>query len=181
MTRSSAFGGASGSNNMANTSVNSMVTPQKPAAQPDAFGDFGYALAFETEEEPKLLGQARELCRAACGFSNRFKCTGEVFVFAQAWAVNRGLSLGKNNAIGHRCFPRQGRTAWQWPKIARAAILLRRNQVQWFNHRRMNGIYALQPRLVSPDQGISFEEMIFVLDHNRRVLGRDSIDEVGTL
>jgi hypothetical protein len=146
-----------------------------------AFGDFGYALAFESDEEPKFLTQARELCRGACGFSNRFKCTGEVFVFSQAWAVNRSMGLGDAKSVGHRCFPPSGRMALQWPKLARAAILLRRNQVGWFNHRRMSGCYALQPRLVSETQGLSFEEMVLVLDHGQRVLGRESIDEVGTL
>ena len=69
----------------------------------------------------------------------------------------------------------------QWPRLARAAILMRRNQVEWFNHRRMSGIYAMQPRLVSETQGVAFEEMVLVLEHGQRVLGRDSIDEVGTL
>ena len=146
-----------------------------------AFGDFGYAFAFQTDEEPKILTQARELCRAACGFSNRFKCTGEVYVFSQAWAVNRSLSLGKAKSVGHRCFAPQGRMALQWPMLARAAILMRRNQVEWFNHRRMSGLYALQPRLVSDTQGLAFEEMVLVLDHGQRVMGRESLDEVGTL
>ena len=146
-----------------------------------AFGNLGHALVFGSDEEPEMLVQARELCRAACGFSNRFKCTGEVFVFAQAWAVNRSKSLGRARSVGHRCFPRSGRSNLHWPKMARAAIYLRRNQIGWFNYRRMDGIYAIQPRLISTDMGLSFQEMIFVEEHGQRILGRDHFDEIGTL
>ena len=146
-----------------------------------AFGNLGHAFVFDSDEEPEILAQARELCRASCGFSNRFKCTGEVFVFAQAWAVNRSKSLGRARSVGHRCFPRSGRSGLHWPKMARAAIYLRRNQIGWFNHRRMDGIYAIQPRLVSPQKGLSFQEMIFVEEHGQRILGRDHFDEIGTL
>lgn len=145
-----------------------------------AFGDVGVAFGFETKEEPTLVHEAREICRAAIGYASRWKCTGEVYVFADAWANNRRMSLGDNRSIGHVCLPRQGWVDTGWPKLARAAIYLRRNQVEWFNHRRMHGFYAINPRVVKGKFGCAFEEMVLIDGDVKRVMGRDSIDEIGT-
>ncbi len=147
----------------------------------EAFGDFGVAFVFGGGPEPEVLSRARELVTGCCGFSNRWKCTGEVFVFAHAWANNHGYSLGDATAVGHRCLPPEGRVAFAWPRLARAATLMRRNQVEWYNHRRMSGLFALQPRLVVGQNGCSFEEMIIVDGDKKRILGRSKLEEVGTL
>lgn len=145
-----------------------------------AFGDVGTTLAFEAEE-PRVITEARELCQAACGFASRWKCTGEVFVFAEAWCNNRRMSMGKTKSIGHACFPREGIAASGWPRIARAAILLRRNQIQWYNPRRMTGVYAINPPLIIDGVAAAFEEMVYIDAEQKIILGRDSPDEIGTL
>ncbi|MFT5682578.1 MAG: hypothetical protein ACI8RZ_003500 [Myxococcota bacterium] len=150
-----------------------------PATE-SAFGDIGMTLAFEGEE-PRLVTEARELCKAACGFSSRWKCTGEVFVFAEAWCNNRRMSMGSTKSIGHACFPREGRAASAWPRIARAAILLRRNQIQWYNPRRMAGVYAVSPPVVIDGQYALFEEMIYIDAEQKIILGRSGPEEIGTL
>ncbi len=146
-----------------------------------AYGDFGTAFVVGGGAEPAIVSESRELLRACCGFASRWKCTGEVFVYADAWARNRCQTLGDSNSVGHIVFPRLGRTAPFWPHLARAAILARRHQIQWFNYRRMHGLYAIQPRLVDGEHGCCFEEMILIDGDVKRVLGRDSPDEAGTL
>jgi len=81
-------------------------------ANADAYGDFTTTICFGVDEEPEIIRDARALCAASCGFASRWKCTGEVFVFADAWANNRLASLGDADAIGHACLPRRGRTGW---------------------------------------------------------------------
>ncbi|MDP6934015.1 MAG: M24 family metallopeptidase, partial [Myxococcota bacterium] len=63
-----------------------------------AFGDVGVSLAFGQEDQPRFVQDARELCVATCGFANRGKCVGELFVFADAYARNRSMSLGDSKA-----------------------------------------------------------------------------------
>jgi hypothetical protein len=53
--------------------------------------------------------------------------------------------------------------------------------VEWFNHRRMSGIFAIQPRLVWKGNGLSFEEMVYVDGDRKRVLGRDRTEDMCTL
>ncbi|MEC7947291.1 MAG: M24 family metallopeptidase [Myxococcota bacterium] len=161
--------------------VGTIVEIDAGPADADAYGDFGTAFVIGDGPEPDVVRQSRELLRACCGFASRWKCTGEVFVYADAWARNRALTLGDSNSVGHVCFPRLGRTAPLWPTLARAAIVARRHQVQWFNHRRMHGLYALQPRLVAGENGCGFEEMILIDGDSKRALGRDSFDEIGSL
>ena len=84
-----------------------------------AYGAYGTAIVFGGGPEPELVSDAREACRAAAGFSSRWKCTGEVYVYAQAWANNRRYGID-SDSIGHVCFPRLGRTAVAWPRAARA-------------------------------------------------------------
>ena len=149
-----------------------------PATE-SAFGDIGISLAFQAEE-PRVITEARGLCQAACGFANRWKCTGEVFVFAQAWCTNRRMSMGDTKSIGHACFPREGLTGSAWPHVARAAILLRRNQIQWYNPLRMAGVYAISPPVVLDGRSAQFEEMVFISGDQKVILGRNSLEEIGT-
>ena len=150
-------------------------------ATANAYGDVGVALAFGTANEPVEVSQARDLCRATCGFASRWKTVGELYVFAKAWSNNRRLSIGDAKAVGHVCLGREGVIDAVWPQGARAATLLRRNQIQYYNPRRLLGLYAVRPRLVVGDVALAFEEMIYVDGDTRRVLGRDSVDEIGTL
>ena len=150
-------------------------------ANADAFGDFTTSLAFGVDEDPEILSDARALCRAACGFASRWKCTGEVYVFADAWANNRRASLGDAGAIGHMCLPRRGRSGWAWPYAARAAIQMRRHQVHWFNHRRMHGFYALAPRIVRGESACAFGEMVYIDGDTRLIVGRKDESEACTL
>jgi Metallopeptidase family M24 len=145
-----------------------------------AFGDFGYALCFGGAPEPEVLTESRQICRATVGFASRWKCTGEVYVFATAWARNRQATI-EGSTVGHVCLAPTGLLATAWPRLARAAILMRRNQVEWFNHRRMSGIFAIQPRLVWKGNGLSFEEMVYVDGDHKRVLGRDRTEDMCTL
>ena len=149
-----------------------------PATE-NAFGDLGVSLAFEAEE-PRVVTEARVLCQAAVGFASRWKCTGEVFVFADAWCTNRRMTMGDTKSIGHACFPREGLAGSAWPRVARAAILLRRNQIQWYNPRRMTGVYAINPPAIIDGRSAAFEEMIFIDGTQKVILGRDSVDEIGT-
>lgn len=147
----------------------------------EAFGDVGIALAFGQEEQPTIVQDARDLCRAVVGFSSRWKCVGELFVFAQAWANNRRGSLGGQQSVGFGAMTPDRSWAGRWPGGAWAASLLRRNQIQFFNPRRMNGIYVIRPRMVADGQGASFAEMVLVTPESRQIIGRERPDQVGTL
>ncbi len=147
-----------------------------------ATADFGTAFVFGGgSPEPAVLTQARALLRASAGFASRWKCAGEVYVYADAWARNRNASLGGESSVGHVVFGPVGRTAPLWPHLARAAIHMRRHQLHWFNHRRMHGLYAVRPRFVQGGHGCAFEEVILIDGDTRRPVGRDSWDELGTL
>lgn len=151
-------------------------------ANAHAAADFGTAFVFGASgPEPAVLSQARALLRASAGFASRWKCAGEVYVYADAWARNRNASLGGAGDVGHVLFGPVGRTAPLWPHLARAAIRMRRHQLHWFNHRRMHGLYAVRPRFVQAGHGCAFEEVILIDGDTRRPIGRDSWDELGTL
>lgn len=149
-------------------------------ATADAFGDFGHSFTWQGAEHPAVT-EARRACRAVCGFASRFKCVGELFVFAQSWANNRRLSLGATQSIGHACLPREGLARAGWPLGARLAIRLRRNQIQWYNPRRMAGCYAVNPPIDHQGRRAAFEEMIFIDGEQKYILGRDHIDQIGSL
>lgn len=149
-------------------------------ATDQAYGAFGTVVVFGGGAEPSLVSDAREACRAACGFSSRWKCTGEVYVYAQAWANNRRYKID-SDSVGHMCFPRLGRTAVAWPHTARAATLMRRHRIQWFNPRRMDGYFAVQPRITRDGHGCAFQEMVLLNGDEKHIVGRDSLDAVGTL
>ena len=149
-------------------------------ANDKAYGDLGVAFAFGVDIQPAVVRDARELCRATCGYGSRWKTVGELYVFAQAWTVNHRVSLGDAKAVGHVCLAREGIADLAWPQSARAATYMRRNQIQWYNPRRMAGLYAVRPRLVSGKVGVAFEEMIYIDGDDKRIIGRDDLNQVGT-
>lgn len=157
-----------------------LVELEVAPATDQAFGHAGVALAFQQADPPVVEG-ARELCRAVVGFASRWKCVGELFVFAQAWANNRRASLGGQTSIGFLALTPDRAWAGRWPQGAWAHSLLRRNQIQYFNPRRMNGVYVVRPRLVMDGQGASFAELVLVTPEDKRILGREGLDQVGRL
>ncbi len=161
----------------AGTIVELEVTPATDAA----FGDAGTAFVFGQDDDAPIVGEARELCRAVCGYASRWKCVGELFVFAQAWTTNRRASLGGQKSIGFVAMGPERSWAGRWPGGAWGNSLLRRNQVQFFNPRRMNGIYVIRPRIVLDGQGASFAEMVLVTPDHKQLLARPDLDAVGTL
>ena len=169
-------------------SSGSLVEIDLGPANEEAYGDAAVCFRFDGTppsgqphaDEPGLVTLARDLCRATCGFANRFKSTGELYVFADSWATNHRASLGDDKAVGHVCLPREGLAANAWPMTAHAATLLRRNQIQWFNPRRMFGIFAIRPRIHQEGAGLSFEELIIVNHDRPQLLGRDNWDQIGT-
>ena len=150
-------------------------------ATDNAFGDFGIGLCFGTDKEPAIIHEAREACRAICGFASRFKTVGELFVFSESWANNHRVSLGGARSVGHMVPLCEGPFATAWPKTARLSVFLRRCQVHFLNPRRVIGIYCLSPRIVADGKAMCFEEMVYIEGDEKRVLGRNSIDEIGTL
>ena len=81
----------------------------------NAFGDYGTGLCFGVDEEPPIVTEAREACRAICGFASRFKTVGELFVFAESWANNHRVSLGGARSVGHMVPLCEGLFATAWP------------------------------------------------------------------
>ena len=146
----------------------------------DAFGDFGIGLCFGEEREPSIVSEAREACRAVCSFASRFKTVGELYVFAESWANNNRVSLGGARSIGHMVPLNEGMFSMSWPRTARMAIFLRRCQVHFLNPRRVIGIYCLSPRVVAEGKAMCFEEMVYIEGDHQRILGRSSIEDVGT-
>ncbi len=149
-------------------------------ANDTAYGDLGVALAFGAADQPALVRDARELCRSTCGFASRWKTVGELFVFANGWAINHRQTLGEAKAVGHVCLNREGLGDLSWPTSARVATYMRRNQIQWYNPRRLSGLYAVRPRLHSGGLALAFEEMIYVDGDVKRIIGRDGLEQVGT-
>jgi Xaa-Pro aminopeptidase len=150
-------------------------------ATANAFGDFATGFSFQSDEEPTVVTEAREACRALCGFASRFKTVGELFVFVESWANNHRVSLGGARSVGHMVPLCEGAFATAWPQSARLAVFLRRCQVHFLNPRRVIGIYALSPRVVAGGDAMCFEEMVYIEGDVKRVLGRDSEAEIGTL
>ena len=66
-----------------------------------------------------------------------------------------------------------------WPYSARALSLLRRNQVQWYNPRRMKGLFAIHPFIQKHDSFAGFAELIYVDEDTKKILGRESLNEIG--
>ena len=145
-----------------------------------AYGDVGVTICFGAEE-PAVLEVSRECVRATCGFASQWKTVGELFVFSKAWAVNHRLNLGSTRSIGHAILPKQGLLSVQFPRSAHAATWLRRHQIRFLNPARLEGAWALRPMLSDGTHGAAFEEVVYIAGDTKRVLGRDSIAEVGTL
>ena len=148
-----------------------------------AYGDFGTTITFAPSDDTELavLSVARDCIRAACGYASRWKTSGEIAIFAQAWAVNQRMTLAQKETIGHRILPREGMLAVGFPKSAHAATLLRRNKMHRLNPVRLNGMFAIRPEVDDHGHRASFEEIIYVDGDQKGVLGRASNAEVGTL
>ncbi|MEC7987698.1 MAG: hypothetical protein VX278_21195 [Myxococcota bacterium] len=143
----------------------------------DSFGSVGLSKNFQAVDQP-VVQIAQELCHATCTFANRWKCVGELFVFARSWCTNHRVELEHRYHIGHRCFSKE-ELPIGWPYGARALALLRRNQVQWYNPRRMKGLFAIHPFVQKYDQFAGFAELVYVDENTKKVLGRDSFDDIG--
>ena len=144
------------------------------------YADVGTTVAFGVENPP-LLHVARECCRATMGYGSQWKTVGELFVYAKAWATNNRLTLASTRSIGHAILPRGPMLAWNYPRSAHAATWLRRNQIRFLNPLRLQGLWAVRPLISDGAQAASFEEVLYVHGDEKRILGRDSLDEVGTL
>ena len=60
----------------------------------------------------------------------------------------------------------------------RGLTQLRRYQVQWFNPRPLDGIYAIHPDIRQDNRRLGFAELILVTPDERRALGRDSMSDL---
>ena len=139
----------------------------------NAYASIGESFCFQ-QPERDIISNARDLTLATCTFANRFKCVGEFFVFAKSWCTNNRLSLGDEQRIGHQCFLRSTKP-FLWPHSHRARTYLRRYQVQWYNPRRANGIYALYPSIIEGNTLACFGEMIAIIGDDKYILGREDI------
>jgi hypothetical protein len=157
-------------------SIGDIVAIDLAPATDDAFGDAGVTLCFRGAE-PRTLQRAREAVRATAGFAAPTKTVGELYVFARAWLNTRQLTLGAPS-VGHRCMsPEQ---AVGWPTGARAATVMRRHQIGLLNPRRLRGVWAVRVPVDDGAVQAAFEELIYVGDDGRRVLGRDGLEWIGS-
>lgn len=147
---------------------------------PDAYGDIGFTICFGGEE-PAVVSVARECVRASCGYASRWKTVGEIWIFANAWAINNRMQLASEGAVGHRVLPKEGLVATGFPRSAHAATHLPKNRIHRLHPIRMKGMFAVRPA-ISDGKGWSaaFEEIVWIQDEHRKVLGRDSADEIGS-
>lgn len=153
-----------------------------PAAG-DFYGDVGTTLHLHEpgQAEPEVLSVARECARGCVGFASQWKTVGEVYVFAKAWAVNHNMRLASERSVGHALLPKEGWLSLGWPRSAHLATRMRRNQVHFLHPIRMRGFWAFRPLVSSAGLAASFEEAVFIDGERKRILGRDSLAEVGTL
>jgi len=126
-----------------------------------------------------LLDAARTCTRATCGYATRWKCVGELFVFARSWATNHRLELA-GRSVGRALVPPEGPWARGWPHSARVATWLKRHQAHFLNPARLSGIWAIAPHLVDGTRGAVFREVIAVRGDEHRILGRDDPGTAGT-
>ncbi|HND33109.1 MAG TPA: M24 family metallopeptidase [Myxococcota bacterium] len=149
-----------------------------PATQ-EAYGDLGTTLCLPGAPEPEGLPMVRELAKGCTGYCSRWKTMGEIFIFAEAWCRNRGMLLLDKDSVGHRILPLEG---WhRQPALARLALRWRPYRLHRLNFRRMDGIFSINPTAQVGEISASFEEVVYIHEEVRRVLGRNSLDEVGTL
>ncbi len=146
----------------------------------EAFGNTGLSFCFDSPDLP-IVTKARELCVATSTFAGHTKKSGELIVFAQSWCTNHKTQLDRES-IGHFVFPNShsGIFGSMWPNSMRALTQLRRYQIQWFNPRPLDGIYALHPDIRQDNRRLGFAELILVTPEERRVLGRDHMDDLCT-
>jgi methionine aminopeptidase len=144
------------------------------------YADVGTTVIFHGDDTP-FIDVARECVQATAGFASKYKTVGELFVFAQAWAVNKRLTLASSRSIGHAILPNTGPLAFNYPRSAHAATWLRRYQMRFLNPTQLRGIWAIRPLVSDGSQAAAFEEMIFVSEDEFRLLGRDDLSEVGML
>lgn len=149
----------------------------KPATD-SAYANLGLSFCPDGNPPP-IIAAAKELCTATSTYASHLKCVGELFVFATSWANNHRCRLNNERHIGHQCRGPDGVHGLMWPKSARLHTTLRRHQIQWYNPRRLNGIFAIQPDLSSDDRRAGFAEIICVTEDNRWVLGRENMSDIG--
>ena len=153
-------------------------------ATKDAFGDIATTVVLSDAgtamPEPKALAVARECVKACVAFSSPMKTVGEIYVYAKAWAANHRVTLASERSIGHALLPGEGLIGMNFPRFAHGATWFRRHQVHFLNPNRIRGMWAYRPLLSSDGIGASYEEAVYVDGDGRRILGRDSLDEVCT-
>jgi hypothetical protein len=145
----------------------------------DAVGHVAITFPFEGDGDP-LCDAARETCRAVLGFANRTKTSGELHVFAKAWANNHRARL-TGRSIGFHCPQREGAFGVAWPRSAWALTRLRRHQLEHLNPRALRGVYAVRPRIAIGAQAAGFGELLYVDEDEKTIVGRNSLDDVGML
>lgn len=150
-------------------------------ASGDTYGDFGTSLVFGGGAEPEVLIQARNCVRGCCTYANRWKTAGEIWVYAKAWATNHRLDLLNKDSIGHKLLPKEGAVAMGFPRSAHLAASIGRNRMHKLNPERMRGMFAVRPHFAHQGFGAAFEEVVYVNEDGRWALGRDRLEEVGTL
>lgn len=150
-------------------------------ATSESYGDIGATRLFGATDEPMVLARARDAIRGACGYASRWKTCGEIYVFSKAFASNHRLQLVNESAIGHRLLTREGMFARGFPRSAHLATLMPRNRLHKLNPVRMDGMFAIRPVLADGPWAASFEEVLYIHEDTRVVLGRDSMADIGTL
>ncbi len=145
----------------------------------NAYGDFGVTVALGAE--PRVLALARECVRFCVGYSSRWKTIGEIYVNAAGYAKNQRVELLNRDAIGHRILEKEGLAALAFPRSAHLLSGVGRNRMNRLNPERMRGMFAVRPLLSDRGVAASFEEMFYVSDEGRWPLGRERVEECGTL
>ncbi len=144
-----------------------------------AFADIGATVCFEAPV-PRVLEVARACTTACCGFASRWKTVGEIHVFARAWAVNHRMELAHEGAVGHRVLARDqvpgaSLLGDAWPRASHALNGLPRNRIHRLHPVRMAGMFAVRPVIRDRDgHCAAFEELVYVKDDVRVVLGQDA-------
>ncbi len=143
-----------------------------------AAGDICTTRIFDGPDD-ELVEAARDCSRATSGYASSLKCVGELFIYARTWASTHRLGLANPRSIGHALLAPQGRIASGYPRSAHVATWLRRYQIHFLNPRRLSGMWAIGPQLMSDRAGARFREVVLIEPGVRRLLGRDSFDELG--
>ena len=147
----------------------------------DCFADVGVTLRVGAGAEPEVLRQARECVRGCIGYASQWKTVGELYVYARAWAVNHRLTLASERAVGHAVLPPEGLLKAGYPKSAHLATLFLRHRMHFLHPVRMSGMWAFRPVFSDGVQAAAFEEVLSIRGDEKRILGRASLAEVGTL